>query len=206
MPSFNCLISEGFEKGVSKIKGHRGTAHKNYEIADLEVKCFIKQKNRIKDSFNISREQLQKYLVDVYYTFVSVKLAYNVFFIDNVDEIIKYNSDTVNIRIEELITNTFLGISSQGFDIVDLKYDSTEGILILKDTLHGNERERMIHAPQFLFRLWEITKFKNNIIKYLDNAGRLRAIFEIDSNICESIYNGDIEPIEQAKLMKINTI
>lgn len=200
------LDTKNGEKEIRLNQLRNIVAHKNYDIVALEIKCFIKQKNRIKDSFSVSRQQLQRCLTDVYYTFASIRLAYTIFFIDNVDEIVKYNPDMINVRTEELITNTFLGISSQGFNIIDFEYDSVEGVLVLKDISYGNESERMIHASQFLFRLWEITKSKNNVIKYVDNSGRLRAIFEIDSNTCQLIYNGDIEPLEQANLMKITII
>ena len=209
------MIGELFKIKLDTISGEKEirlnqlrniVAHKNYEIVELEIKCFIKQKNKTKDSFCVSREQLQKCLTEVYYTMCCIKLAYTISFIDNLDEIIKYNPDTVNIRVEEFITNTFLGISSQGFDIINFIDDSLESILVLKDTSCGNEKERMIHASQFLFRLWEITKSKNNVIKYVDSSGILRAIFELDSNICESINKGNIEPLEQARLMKITII
>lgn len=181
-------------------------AHENYEIEGEIINCFRKNKNEIKDSFRISIEQLKKCFGDVYYTLGSIKLAYTIFFVDNIDEIIKYNPDKSNIRVEQLITNAFLGIQSQGFKIIDFVEDSIESKLILEDALCDNEKQRMIHSSQFLFRLWEITKAKNNVIEYLDNTGELKAIFQLDSNVCERINNGELEPLAQAEMMKIKII
>lgn len=181
-------------------------AHENYEIEGDVINCFIKKKNEVIDSFSISIEQLKKCFNDVYYTLESIKLAYTIFFIDNIDELIKYNPDELNIRIEQLITNAFLGIQSQGFKIIDFIENSTESKLILEDILCSNKKQRMIHSSQFLFRLWEITKAKNNIIEYRDNTGSLKAIFELDSNVCERINNGELEPLAQAKMMKVKII
>lgn len=181
-------------------------AHENYEIEGEIINCFIKNKNEIKDSFRISIEQLKKCFGDVYYTLGSIKLAHTIFFVDNIDEIIKYNPDKSNIRVEQLITNAFLGIQSQGFKIIDFVEDSIESKLILEDALYDNEKQRMIHSSQFLFRLWEITKAKNNVIEYLDNTGELKAIFQLDSNVCERINNGELEPLAQAEMMKIKII
>lgn len=97
----------------------------------------------------------------------------------------------------------FLGIQSQGFKIVDFIDDSIESKLILEDILGGNEKERMIHSSQFLFRLWEITKAKNNTIEYLDSTGNLKAIFNLDSDVCERINNGKLYPLAQAEMIKI---
>ena len=181
-------------------------AHENYEVDGEIINCFIKNKNKIKDSFSISIEQLKKCFSDVYYTFGSIKLAYSIFFVDNIDEIIKYNPDILNIRVEQLITNTFLKIQSQGFKIIDFVEDNTESKLILKDALCDNEKKRMIHSSQFLFSLWEITKAKSNVIEYLDNTGMLKAIFQLDSNVCERINNGELEPLAQVEMMRITII
>ena len=105
-----------------------------------------------------------------------------------------------------MITNAFLGIQSQGFKIIDFVEDSIESKLILEDVLCDNEKQRMIHPSQFLFRLWEITKAKNNVIEYLDNTGELKAIFQLDSNVCERINNGELELLAQAEMMKIKII
>ncbi|EPV4646340.1 hypothetical protein ACV6CB_001423 [Clostridium perfringens] len=181
-------------------------AHENYEFEGNVIKCFIKKKNEVIDSFSISIEQLKKCFSDVYYTLGAIKLAYTIFFIDNIDEIIKYNPDKLNIRVEQQIVNTFLGIQSQGFKIIDFVEDSMESKLILQDILCNDEKQRMIHSSQFLFRLWEITKAKNNIIEYLDNTGNLKAIFQLDSDVCEHINNGELELLSQAELMKIKII
>jgi len=181
-------------------------AHENYEFEANSINCFIKKKNEVIDSFSLSIEQLKKCFSDVYYTLGSIKLAYTIFFIDNIDEIIEYNPDKLNIRVESLISNMFLGIQSQGFKIIDFVEDSIESKLILEDILCNDEKQRMIHSSQFLFRLWEITKAKNNIIEYLDNTGNLKAIFQLDSDVCEHINNGELEPLAQAEMMKIKVI
>ena len=64
----------------------------------------------------------------------------------------------------------------------------------------------MIHSSQFLFSLWEITKAKSNVIEYLDNTGMLKAIFQLDSNVCERINNGELEPLAQVEMMRITII
>ncbi len=179
-------------------------AHENYEFNGEIINCFIKKKNEVIDSFSITLEQLKEAYRDVYYTLGSIKLAYTIFFVDNVEEINKYNPDIIALRVEQLITNTFLGIQSQGFEIVDFVENSIESKLILQDILSDNEEQRMIHSSQFLFKLWQITKAKNNVIEYLDNTGKLKAIFQLDSDVCELINSGELEPIAQAKMMKIN--
>lgn len=128
-------------------------AHENYEFDGDIINCFIKKKNEVIDSFSISIEQLKKCFSDVYYILGAIKLSYTIFFIYNIEEMIKYNPDKLNIRVEQLISNTFLGIQSKGFKIVDFVEDGIESKLILEDILCSDEKQRMIHSSQFLFRL-----------------------------------------------------
>lgn len=130
----------------------------------------------------------------IYNYFKLHKLAYVIFFVDNIEDIKKYlpNEETEQ-RFEELFVNIASGIASQGFEITNLDKNPDESKLIVKDLTKNNSVERCVHASQFLYSLWLMTKSNKLIVEYRENDGSPKVLFKINSDICEKVHGGEIE-------------
>lgn len=180
-------------------------AHNNYTVIEDEIICDIRNsKNKVIEQFKLKRDDLHKIVVDVFDVFRALKLGYTLFFIDNMDYLDKSIFSVLNPRKEQLVLNTFFGIQSQGFKIIEFIDTKKESKLILLELLESEKSgKRAIHASQFLYYLWEITKSNKNIIEYRNNNNKSIASFEIDGKFCQKIEDGSIQMLEIAKEMKI---
>ncbi|RYE34718.1 MAG: hypothetical protein EOP48_30440 [Sphingobacteriales bacterium] len=83
------------------------------------------------------------------------------------------------------------GLMSQGFEIRNLTYDSTNAVLDLLDLTKGNPRDRGIHSSQLLGPLWAFSNSKHLEIKYYDCNGTLHLTSTIDSSIFEQMEDNE---------------
>lgn len=180
-------------------------AHNDYIVIKDKIICDIRNyKNEIIGQLKLKREDLQKILVDVFSVFRALKLGYTLFFIDNVEEINKRITINLECRKEQLILNTFFGIQSQGFKIMEFIDSQEKSKIILLELLEDRENIKgAIHSSQFLYYLWEITKSNKNIIEYRDKNNKPIASFEINGEFCEKIGDGSIQSSDIVSEMKI---
>jgi len=201
-PTINTLSGE---KNIKLNTLRNIGAHNNYKVIEDEIICEIRNsRNEVMEQFKTNKEDLYKILIDVIAIFRALKLGYTLFFIDNIDYLNKTILSTLNPRKEQLILNTFFGIQSQGFEIIEFIDTKKESKLVLLELLENEKNEeRAIHASQFLYYLWDITKSNTNIIEYRNVKNEAVANFEIDGNFCKKIEEGSIQMIEIAKEMKV---
>ncbi len=86
-----------------------------------------------------------------------------------------------------------MGLASQGFEVVEYKKSSDEAKLVVKDVSNLNPDKRRLHASQFLFPLWLLTRSKGVIIEYREKNNTPNLLLSINSTTCEKIYNGELE-------------
>lgn len=177
--------------------------HHNYKLKDNEITCWY-GKGKVKNEFILSKNEIIIINRKIYDCFIVVKLAYDIFLIDNIKSIKKYLLDKeLNIRFEALFVIIAAGIASQGFEILEFENNSENAKIVVKDMTNLDSFERSIHASQFLYSVWLITKSKNMRVEYWENSGNPKYSFQIGSDICELIYNGDKDFYEIANQMKI---
>jgi hypothetical protein len=165
--------------------------HHNYKIRDDEITCWY-GKGRKKIKIIIPKKEMMIIVKKIFNCFMVQRLAYDLFFIDNIASIEKYLSNQQpNIRFEALFLNVAAAISSQGFEIVDFMKSPDKSKLTVKDRTNLDPLERSAHASQFLYSLWFITKSRKMIVEYWEKDGTPKYLFELDSDICEMIRKGD---------------
>lgn len=183
-------------------------AHKNYKVYKNNIICEIKNNGIIKDSFIINKEELNNLVINLLNNFRAIILSYSFFYIDNIDDIINIKKNKVNqssliIPEEAKLLNLFMGISSQGFNIISIKNYDNFAKLQIEDIKNDNSLERIIHSSQFLYNIWTVFKSEKIIVEYFDKKGYMLAKFEANGDICSKIYNGKLDFCELAKNMKI---
>ncbi|QZN88051.1 hypothetical protein K5X77_06065 [Vagococcus lutrae] len=178
------------------------SAHKKYQVVDNLVFCELKEKDET-NVFSMTKEELNRSLTAVYDTFLSLKQAYTIFYLDNLREIASYNEEEGDVRKEHKVIHIFMGIQSQGFDIIEFIDDSKTAKLLLRDKSRDDEQSRAIHAAQFLCRVWEISNAERNVVEFENKNGDKIAKFEVNCEVCKQIYSEEMEFRELAKHMKI---
>jgi hypothetical protein len=177
--------------------------HHNYKLKEKNIICWY-GKGIKKNKFTIHKNEILMINRKVSDCFIVLKLAYDIFFIDNTNNIEKFLlNGKLNIRFEALFIIIAAGIASQGFEILDFEKNSENAKIIVKDMTNLDPLERSVHASQFLYSLWLVTKSENMRVEYWERDGNPKYSFETRSDICELIYNGDKDFCELANKMKI---
>src|SRR5699024_10283078 len=118
-----------------------------------------------------------------------LKQAYTIFYLDNLEEITSHNHEEGDGRKEHKIIHIFLGIQSQGFDVIEFIDDTKTAKLLLRDKRLEDEHSRAIHASQFLCRVWEISSAEKSVVEFENKNGDKVAKFEVNCDICKKIYS-----------------
>jgi hypothetical protein len=187
-----------------KINQWRNIAyHHNFRLVnDTILLWYGKGKNRVETM--IPKDHILQIAKQIFNCFKIQKLSHDIFFIDNIEAIKNYlpNMDDT-IRFEALFTNIASGITSQGFEIINLEQNLDEAKLIVKDLTDFNSYERCTHASQFLYSLWLITKAKSLSVEYRGNDGTAKVLFKINSDVCKKFYRAELEFPDIAEEMDI---
>ena len=173
--------------------------HHSAKIVDNKIVCWYGIPPNIK-TVQLFRNELLQIVDTISNILKPLKLAYTLFFIDHAQEIEKFLiSDETEIREESEFICFASGLASQGFEIVEYKKSSEEAKLTVKDLSDMNPNERKIHASQFLFPLWDMTRSKRMVVEYREKDNTPNLLASADSTICEKIYNGELELSALAK-------
>jgi len=132
----------------------------------------------------------------------TLTLAYSLFFIDNIRDIDKYSPST-EVRDEAEFLNFATGLASQGFEIVDYKKNPHEANLVVKDTSSLDPNKRRIHASQFVFALWLLSRSKRVTVEYRQKDNTPNLLVSANSSDCEKIHNGELELFALARKIKL---
>ncbi len=159
------------------------------------------EKTNIKNA-EFSREDILQILQTIYKCYKTLRLAYTLFFIDNIREIKKFCPD-VKIREEAEFLGFATGLASQGFEVKEFKKNSNEAKLVVKDMSNLNPDVRRFHASQFLFPIWDITRSKKVIVEYREKDDTPNLLVSASSSICEKIYKEELNPIALAEIMEM---
>lgn len=175
--------------------------HHTAEIKNNEIICWY-GKAPSTEKIRLSRNEMLHVVHTTLKVYSTLKLAHTLFFVDNVKEINK-SSPPVEVRDEAEFLNFVSGLASQGFEIVDYTKKSGEAKIVIKDASNLDPDKRRFHASQFLFHLWLFTRSKKVIVEYRENDNTPNFLFSANSNDCEKIYNGELEPLTLAKIMEM---
>jgi hypothetical protein len=178
--------------------------HYEARIENDNIICWYGEKSNLK-YIVISKNELLQVVHTASNVFKTLKLASNLFFVDNIKEISKF-CFTIAVRGEAEFLNFAAGLALQGFEIINYKNNLRETKLIVKDVSSLNPDRRRLHASQFLFPLWLITKSKRVIVEYWENNNTPNLLVSVSSSICEGIYKGELEALSLAQKMDMTDL
>jgi len=178
--------------------------HHTAKIENGEIVCWYGKTPNIK-KIQLSRNELLQVVQTVVNIYGVLRLAYTLFYIDNLNEIDEY-PPAGEVRDEAVFVNFATALASQGFEIADYNKNPDCAKLVVKDMSNLNPDERRFHASQFLLPLWVITHSGRVIIEYREKDDTPNFLVSANSAICEKIYNGELELLSLAKMMDMSDL
>lgn len=175
--------------------------HSTARIDGAHFVCWYGRTPNVK-TICLSRNDLLKVVHSVFCVFKTLKLADTIYFIDNAKEIGRLLPQD-EMRVESKFMNLAAGLASQGFVVVEHTSDANEAKLIVRDVSRLNPNERRLHASQFLFPLWVLTRSRQVMVEYREKDDTPNLRVSADSATCQRIYDGEVDPMTLAETMKI---
>lgn len=163
--------------------------HHSYLNEQKMIKCTYGKQNDLKH-IDLSRDELIKIEYIIFEIFRAVKLAYTLFFVDNVSEITKYPISNVE-RKEARIINFMSELSFQGFNVIESIINDDLAKITIADMIDPGEKRRPFKYINLLIDLWEISNSKNLEIEYKTIKGETRFVFKADSLLLSKIINNE---------------
>ena len=158
----------------------------------------------------LTRDELHEIAYKVSLIYSSLRLAQQLFFIDNVYEIraLGFNPADIKMRSEAYLVNLSSGFASQGFEVIDFQKQTDEVVVVVKDATRLNPDERRFHTIQFINFVWLHTQANQIVIEYHEFDGTPNFRVRAEGDLCRKISEGIIEPSvlpEQAVLTDLKT-
>lgn len=177
--------------------------HHSARIENNKIICWYGKAPNIKE-IRLSRNELLQVVHTIFKVYKTLKLAYTLFFVDNIKDIDRLSTSLeIEVRGEAKFLNFAAGLASQGFEVVEYKKSFDEAKLVVKDVSNLNPGKRRLHASQFLFPLWLLTRSKRVIVEYREKNNTPNLLVSINSTTCEKIYTGKLESLTLAKIMNM---
>jgi len=180
--------------------------HNTAKVENGEIICWYGKTPNIK-RIRLSRNELLQVVQTVVNIYGVLRLAYTLFYIDNLNKIAEYSpAGEVEVRDEAVFVNFVTALASQGFEIVDYNKNPECAKLVVKDISDLNPDERRFHASQFLLPLWVLAHSKRVIVEYRESDNTPNFLVSANSDTCEKIYNGELELLDLAKTMDMSDL
>jgi hypothetical protein len=174
--------------------------HHSAEIQNNEIVCRYGTSPNIKE-VKFSVNELLQVVQAVSEVFASLKLAHTLFYVDNFENISHFSIPPYNEREESSFLNLAVALASQGFEIIEYSKSQDEARIIVRDVSYLDPANRRFHASQFLYPLWLSTESRTLIVEYRERDNTPNLLVSTFSDICEKIYNSELEIEELAKTM-----
>lgn len=175
--------------------------HHKAKVENDKIICWYGKAPKTKE-IRLSRSDLLEVVHTIFNTYQAIRLAHVLFFVDNLKEMDKF-SLPIEVRYEAEFLNFSTALASQGFEITEYKNTISETKIVLRDMSDVDPNQRRLHALQFLFPVWLITKSKQVILEYREKNNTPNLLVSVDSGICEKIYDGELEVIALASIAKM---
>ncbi|MCS3643227.1 hypothetical protein [Salinibacter ruber] len=140
----------------------------------------------------LSRQDLTDVLYKIALIFKAIRTARTLFVFDNRDEIRPHIVDEVEGRSDMNVLAIAMAISPEGFELADIKVGGSSAKAVIRERTDQPVQERMIHASQFVYPVWEHFRKEVIQIEYQDREGNLVLTSEVSGEACKSVAEGDV--------------
>lgn len=177
-------------------------AHHTAKTDDGMIICWYGKAPNIKE-IQLYRDELLQVVHTIFNLYRTVKLAHDLFFVDNIKEIEKFSPAEEGLRDEAEFLNLATSLASQGFEIVEYNRNEDEAKLVIRDFSDYEPKKRRFHASQFVLFLWVVTRSRKLVVEYRERDGTPNLLAKADSTICKMVYSGELEPSSLAQKMEL---
>lgn len=175
--------------------------HHTARVENGEIICWYGEAPKVK-TIRLSRIEFRQVVGTIFNVYKALKLAYTLFFVDNVNEIGKFPV-SVEVRDEAEFLSFATGLASQGFEIVEYEKNPDEAKLAVKDLSNLNPKERRFHASQFVYPLWLLTESNRVTVEYREKDNTPNLLVSTNSTACQKIASGELEPWSLAEIVEM---
>ena len=140
----------------------------------------------------LSRQELTEVLYKVAIIFKAIRTARTLFVFDNKDDITPHIVGELKGRLDMNVLAIAMAISPEGFELADIKVGDSNAKAVIRERTDQPVQQRMIHASQFVYPVWEHFRKEVIQIEYQDREGNLVLTSEVSGEACKSVAEGNI--------------
>ncbi len=141
----------------------------------------------------LSRGELVAVLQALKSAVAALKLANTVYFMDNFPQIqaLGLLPSDPPIRPEMQVLTLQLQLASQGFELLDLRWDDAEAVVVIRELSTADPSRRRGHVSQFPLVLWQATKAPWVTVEYRERDGTPNFRVSAGGRDCEKVVKGE---------------
>ncbi|MBT2786506.1 MULTISPECIES: hypothetical protein [unclassified Halomonas] len=162
--------------------------HFSIDTKDSTITCTYGAKNQ--HFIRLERKELMEVARSVFTLYSAIRTSQTIFFLDNADSLISHCKGSKRKDVDEQF-QFCVGAASQGFEVIDLKVSDEKAYAQFSDATDEDSLERALHASQFVYQLWEVTRSSVVVIKYDTKSGKKSLVTTAKSEDCEKVYSGE---------------
>jgi hypothetical protein len=162
--------------------------HLSIDTEQSLIVCRYGAKNQ--HVIKLERQELMDVANSIFLLYSAIRTSHTIFFLDHADNLISHCKGFKRKDLDEQF-QFCVGAASQGFEVVDLSIREDMACAELVDVTFEEAMPRGIHASQFVYQLWMITKSDSVIIKYISKSGSERLTATARGEDCKKIFEGE---------------
>lgn len=162
--------------------------HLSIDTEDSSIVCTYGAKNQ--HVIKLERKELMEIAKSLFTLYSAIRTSQTIFFLDHADSLISHCRGFKRKDTDELF-QFCVGAASQGFEVIDLVVSDDNAFAQFSDVTDEDTLERALHASQFVYQLWEVTRSNTIVIKYDTKSGSQSLITTAKSEDCKKVYSGE---------------
>ena len=162
--------------------------HFSVSTDDNHIVC--KYGSRNQHEITLTREELFAVAQAVFLLFSAVRTSQTIFVLDNADSLTSHCKGFKRKEDDESF-QFCVGAASQGFEVNELEITTNKTFAKLCDVTDDLSLQRALHASQFVYQLWVLSKSDKVILKYVPKSNDKALVTKANSEDCEKIFNGE---------------
>ena len=167
--------------------------HHSFYIESDTVICWYGIEPRV-SKICLKKNELKQAIDSICNVFGALKLARTIFFVDNLEKMKPFISESEpNLRAEQVILNFVSAVATQGFKVIDISLTDETASAILQDVTDQDPGRRRFHASQLVYQLWASTERSRVTIEYREKDGTRSLISTVLGEDCKRLTQGNID-------------
>lgn len=162
--------------------------HFSVSTDDNHIVC--KYGSRNQHEITLTREELFAVAQAVFLLFSAVRTSQTIFVLDNADSLSSHCKGFKRKEDDESF-QFCVGAASQGFEVTELEITTDKTFAKLCDVTDDLSLQRALHASQFVYQLWVLSKSDKVILKYVPKSNDKTLVTKANSEDCEKVFNGE---------------